>query len=346
MADAKLTALSALAAASSDDLFYIVDDPLGTPVSKKITVAALLGAVPVDLLPASAQSLGSATLPWLSSFVGSTTQYETVVQTAGSITHAALGSATDINIALNPKGTGVVSTAKSFSQVGGTTASSYLRSNSSNLASSTSLNPGFLVFGDSSTNAYGMDIGASASTFGLRLFSPNNVDFAATPSGSAITAQSSMAYALRVSLVGGSIATVLASAGVYGVSSNTNPAAAGNDTGLSRISAGLWGAGTGVQGSFAGGIKLTTLTMAAAGLLSISSGTNQRAGNLTLVGGTQTVSNATVTANTIVMLTRKTSGGTIGTAITYTVSAGSGFTVNSDNILDTSTFSYFLVEVP
>lgn len=78
--------------------------------------------------------------------------------------------------------------------------------------------------------------------------------------------------------------------------------------------------------------------------LNFKSGTNTRAGNAVLVAGTVTVSNTTCTANTIVILTRKTSGGTIGTAITYTVSAGSGFTITSDNILDTSTFSYMLIE--
>lgn len=88
------------------------------------------------------------------------------------------------------------------------------------------------------------------------------------------------------------------------------------------------------------------LTLAVAGPLSMTSGTNQRAGNATLVGGTVTVNNTTVTANTVVMLTRKTSGGTIGTAITYTLSAGASFTITSDNILDTSVFSYVLIEVP
>lgn len=88
------------------------------------------------------------------------------------------------------------------------------------------------------------------------------------------------------------------------------------------------------------------LSQTAGKTYSVSSGTNQRAGNAVLVGGTVTVSNTTVTANTVVMLTRKTSGGTIGTAITYTLSAGASFTINSDNVLDTSTFSYFLIEVP
>lgn len=80
--------------------------------------------------------------------------------------------------------------------------------------------------------------------------------------------------------------------------------------------------------------------------LSIKSGTDQRAGNTTLVGGTKTVNNSTVTANTIVMVSRKTAGGTLGTSFTYTVSAGVSFTITSGNPLDTSVVSYLLVEVP
>lgn len=97
------------------------------------------------------------------------------------------------------------------------------------------------------------------------------------------------------------------------------------------------------------GFRLTqagTLLMATAKALAIASGTNQRAGNAVLVAGTVTVANTTVTANTIVLLTRKTSGGTPGTLITYTVTAATSFTINSDSALDTSTFSYLLIEVP
>lgn len=86
--------------------------------------------------------------------------------------------------------------------------------------------------------------------------------------------------------------------------------------------------------------------MGAGKTIRIPSGANRRAGNATLVGGTIAVANTTVTADTIVMLTRKSSGGTIGTAITYTLSAGTSFTINSDNPLDTSIFSYLLVESP
>ena len=42
MADQKLTQLSAITSAGASDLIYIVNDPSGTPVSKKITVSDLL----------------------------------------------------------------------------------------------------------------------------------------------------------------------------------------------------------------------------------------------------------------------------------------------------------------
>lgn len=89
-----------------------------------------------------------------------------------------------------------------------------------------------------------------------------------------------------------------------------------------------------------------SLTMSAGKAISITSGANQRAGDATLVGGTVTVNNTTVTANTRVFLTRKSTGGTIGFAVTYTVSAATSFTITSDNVLDTSVYSYLLIEVP
>ena len=43
MADQKLTQLDAITSVSSDDIVYVVDDPGGSPISKKITVENLLG---------------------------------------------------------------------------------------------------------------------------------------------------------------------------------------------------------------------------------------------------------------------------------------------------------------
>lgn len=133
-------------------------------------------------------------------------------------------------------------------------------------------------------------------------------------------------------------------------SSTSNPNNVG-DVNISRNSAGVLQLGTTAANAL-GSLKLVDLTgtgnviFATAGKgVQYQSGTGARAGNATLVAGTVTVTNTTVTANTIVTLTRKTSGGTIGTAITYTLSAGASFTINSDNPLDTSTFSYVLDEV-
>lgn len=104
------------------------------------------------------------------------------------------------------------------------------------------------------------------------------------------------------------------------------------------------GAATQFSVNVAGLVNTKAITMAVASLFTVVAGTNTRAGNAVLVAGTVTVANTTVTANTLVMLTRKTSGGTLGTAITYTLAAGTSFTINSDSALDTSTFSYFLIE--
>ena len=48
MADQKVTELANLTAAASEDVFYVVDNTSGTPVSKKITAKNLFGAVPAN----------------------------------------------------------------------------------------------------------------------------------------------------------------------------------------------------------------------------------------------------------------------------------------------------------
>lgn len=60
MADKKITALTALTTLSNDDLLVVVDDPSGTPVTKKITAANLKnGLAPT----ASPTFTGTVTLP-------------------------------------------------------------------------------------------------------------------------------------------------------------------------------------------------------------------------------------------------------------------------------------------
>jgi hypothetical protein len=50
MADTKVSALTAATAATGEDLIYLVDDPAGTPTSKKITVANLEGSLTLSNL--------------------------------------------------------------------------------------------------------------------------------------------------------------------------------------------------------------------------------------------------------------------------------------------------------
>lgn len=118
-----------------------------------------------------------------------------------------------------------------------------------------------------------------------------------------------------------------------------------SDVKLGRQAAGVAQINNGTLGTLRD-LSLRGVTLGTAGLLTITSGSNQRAGDATLVAGTVTVNNTTVTANTRVFISRKTAGGTLGMALTYAVTASTSFTITSDNVLDTSVVSYFLVEVP
>lgn len=79
--------------------------------------------------------------------------------------------------------------------------------------------------------------------------------------------------------------------------------------------------------------------------LQIKTGTNSKAGVATLVGGTVTVANTSVTANSIIMLTCLTPGGTPGFLRVSAVSAGTSFAITSSSGSDTSVVSWFIVEL-
>jgi len=83
-------------------------------------------------------------------------------------------------------------------------------------------------------------------------------------------------------------------------------------------------------------------TLSAQGV-KIKTATNGRIGSAVLAGGTNTVTNTSVTANTKIFMTRSTTGGTAG-HLSYTVSANTSFTINSSSGTDTSTINWLLVE--
>ena len=68
-----------------------------------------------------------------------------------------------------------------------------------------------------------------------------------------------------------------------------------------------------------------------------------RSGDATLVGGTVTVSEASVGSGTLVFLSRRDVGSGVAGVLTYTTNPGVGFTIDSDNALDVSVVSWLLV---
>ena len=60
MADVKISELTAAEAATADDLVVIVDDPSGSPVTKKLTIAELATAVAGDKLPLAGGTMTGA----------------------------------------------------------------------------------------------------------------------------------------------------------------------------------------------------------------------------------------------------------------------------------------------
>lgn len=191
----------------------------------------------------------------------------------------------------------------------------------------TNTTAGLSVISNSLTTGNGVDIRSSSVTSGNLASIISTSTAAASNTLTGLNIAISGANGTNAQTVRGQIISV----------TNTN-ATSGTNTALTLTASGATTANTALN------VTAGTVNLAAAVPLNIASGTNSRAGNATLVGGSVTVSNTTVTANTIVILTRKVSGGTLGTAITYTLSAGNSFTINSDNILDTSTFSYMLIE--
>lgn len=87
-----------------------------------------------------------------------------------------------------------------------------------------------------------------------------------------------------------------------------------------------------------------TLILPVARVIRFTTGANAKAGNAILVAGTIAVACTGVTANSVIYLTRKTIGGTCGN-LSYTLNAGVGFTINSDNVADTSTITFVVMEV-
>lgn len=89
-----------------------------------------------------------------------------------------------------------------------------------------------------------------------------------------------------------------------------------------------------------GNIKIST---AGSGLL-VKEGSNARMGVVTLVAGTATVSNTSVTATSRIFLTSQVDGGTPGFVRVSARTAATSFTITSSNAADTSDIAWLIVE--
>ena len=89
MADKKVSALSAITNLSQDDLLLVVDDPAGTPTSKKVTVGNLFGNVVVETTFKKNTTFSSNTTTFSSNVVIGGTNIKTDVADRMQVANAA-----------------------------------------------------------------------------------------------------------------------------------------------------------------------------------------------------------------------------------------------------------------
>ena len=107
-----------------------------------------------------------------------------------------------------------------------------------------------------------------------------------------------------------------------------------NTTALQAISA---------SGNLAAALGSLDIQSAGNGL-KVREGSNAKQGTATLVAGTVTVANTSVTASSRIFLTTQTPGGTAGFLVVSAIVAGTSFTILSSNAADTSTVAYEIFE--
>lgn len=97
---------------------------------------------------------------------------------------------------------------------------------------------------------------------------------------------------------------------------------------------------TGDVNSSTGNILASTLGKG----LQIKTGTNSKTGIAVLVGGTKTVANTSITANSLIYLTSQVDGGTPGYLRVSAKTVGTSFVITSLSALDTSTVAWHIIE--
>lgn len=194
-----------------------------------------------------------------------------------------------------------------------------------------------------------IDINSGLGTMGIG--SPPNNAPAITPGIKSLTPS------LTIAIQGpdGTAGTPSPSGGVE-ISGGYAYQVSGNNNGGDVFVTGGLGRGTGINGDVQissatagcagcadGDIVLNTGTKAG-GILVPGTTANASQGRATLVGGTVTVNNTKVTANSNIYLTSQVDGGTPGFLRISARSAGTSFTITSSSGTDTSTVGWIIIE--
>ena len=103
MADKKVTQLTALTVPTKDDLLLVIDDPLGSPISKKITVDNFFGAtstvsVNAISISASGTSTLSANTFTINSVNGLTVNTGITINSSGAASNTRIASDNQTNM--------------------------------------------------------------------------------------------------------------------------------------------------------------------------------------------------------------------------------------------------------
>lgn len=234
--------------------------------------------------------------------------------TGGSTrTLAAIGSSSDVDWIFQNKGGNRqfffnTTSGNAIINVGGSATALSIRGGSSstvNIGSDGTTTSGVTITGSTTVPSIGGGVGG----LGLSILS-NNGDAGANNGGA-------------MSLTGGN---------GFVTSGNGNGGGITISSGIRRT------AGSGTDGN------ITLETNNATGTLRINDGANEQMGTATLVGGTITVNNTKVTANSRIFLTIQAAGGTLGSVYISARVAGTSFTITSSSALDTSAVAWFIIE--
>jgi pectin methylesterase-like acyl-CoA thioesterase len=132
------------------------------------------------------------------------------------------------------------------------------------------------------------------------------------------------------------------------VDSTNNPAISGSGTGTLRIGSATFINNSNISASLTletGNIVSGEFIAKTAGKgISIKEGTNARMGVATLVAGTVVVNTTAVTANSRILLTTQSIGGTAGFLVVLARTPGANFTISSSSGTDTSIVAWMIIE--